>query len=258
LLLSFGDRFGGLYVVEAETGANFAKLAGHEKPITSLAWRSDSNMLASAGDDGLIKLWDMHALAEAAKWQAHETGVLSLDWHPTGPLASGARDGSVKVWSDKGTPVTDFGRMGDSALKVAFSPSAADLIIGDWSGLIEIRSLSSQNVRQVAMAMQPRSSTSDQLLKIPAPPLAKTEITVAASTETTTGSPSDFDRLKSALASLERAADQLKEEAARSPSNASLTKAYLQVCESIIAVKSEVLKAEVSPPSPADPPTSSP
>ena len=60
LLVAAGDRFGGLYVWEAKSGKEFLTLRGHTKGVTGLAWRADSDALASCSEDGTVRVWDMH------------------------------------------------------------------------------------------------------------------------------------------------------------------------------------------------------
>lgn len=68
----------------------------------------DARLLASAADDGLVKLWRLpsHALApgplqcEAEVLQAHRKRATAVRWHPSAAslLASASLDSSVAVW----------------------------------------------------------------------------------------------------------------------------------------------------------------
>jgi hypothetical protein len=138
LLVAAGDRFGGLYVWEARSGKEFLTLRGHTKAVTGIAWRADSNVFASASEDGSVRVWDMRTGAEAARWQAHPGGALSLDFHPGGTLASGGRDGRVKVWDGAGKLLADLGPAEDVVLRVAFGPGAKAVVSGDWSGQVRL------------------------------------------------------------------------------------------------------------------------
>ena len=51
VLLATADRNGGLCVWEAETGHEYLTLTGHTAAVNAVAWRSDSNVLASASED---------------------------------------------------------------------------------------------------------------------------------------------------------------------------------------------------------------
>ena len=56
-MLATGDRNGGAYVWEAETGGIVFTLGDHKEAITGLSWRADSQMLASSSEDGRVILW---------------------------------------------------------------------------------------------------------------------------------------------------------------------------------------------------------
>ena len=78
MLVAAGDRFGGLFVWEAKSGKEFLTLRGHTKGVTGLAWRADSDALASCSEDGTVRVWDMHTGQRTAKWDAHAGGVLDV------------------------------------------------------------------------------------------------------------------------------------------------------------------------------------
>lgn len=138
LLVAAGDRFGGLFVWEAKSGKEFLTLRGHTKAVSAIAWRADSNAFASVSEDGALRLWDMHTGAESAHWQAHKGGVLAVDFHPGGLLATGGRDKSIKVWDGTGKRIADLGLVGDIVLRVGFGPGAKTVVSGDWSGEVRV------------------------------------------------------------------------------------------------------------------------
>ncbi|HZV06849.1 MAG TPA: c-type cytochrome domain-containing protein [Gemmataceae bacterium] len=138
LLVAAGDRFGGLYVWEAQSGKEFLTLRGHTKAVTGIAWRADSNAFASASEDGTIRIWDMHTGAESVHWQAHAGGVLAVDFHSGGMLASGGRDKRIHVWDGTGKRIANLGPAGDIVLRVGFAPGAKEVVAADWSGEIRV------------------------------------------------------------------------------------------------------------------------
>ncbi len=71
----------------------------YEQPVHALAYTPDGRSLLIAGDDGLIRVWDVRAGKEARLWAAHERGVTTLALTADGKtLASGGRDGKVRLW----------------------------------------------------------------------------------------------------------------------------------------------------------------
>ena len=62
----------------------------------------DGNIVACAFDNGQVQLWDVRSTRTCLKkFAAHHGYVLTLDWHPSEPrvLASGGRDGQIKIWN---------------------------------------------------------------------------------------------------------------------------------------------------------------
>jgi WD40 repeat protein len=75
----------------------------HQKdtPVNALAWSPNKNgLLASAGGDGIIRLWNPHTGHQAVSLEGHAKGVYALDWSPSGELlVSGGEDRAVRIWN---------------------------------------------------------------------------------------------------------------------------------------------------------------
>jgi WD40 repeat protein len=81
--LTIGGRLQRLKTLGSEAGA-------HEGSVTALACTgADSVTIASAGEDGVVKLWDLSAPAQATRTiELHGKGVCSLAWLPS-PTVNG-------------------------------------------------------------------------------------------------------------------------------------------------------------------------
>jgi hypothetical protein len=141
LLLAAGDRFGGLFVWEAQTGELFLSPKGHARALTSLAWNASGDRLWTAAEDGVIQVLNLHAGKSEQRWDAHAGGVLAIDLHDSGRIASVGRDRRLKVWSLEGKPLGEFSRMDDAVSRVAWASDGRSIVTGDFAGQVRVWSL---------------------------------------------------------------------------------------------------------------------
>lgn len=204
LLVAAGDRFGGLFLWEAESGKEFLATRAHDKAVAALGWIAGRDRLVTAGEDGQIRLFDLHTGAAASSWVAHPDGVLGLDVHASGRIASAGRDRRIKVWEPDGTLAADLGPTRDQATRVAWTADGRGLISGDWSGGVLAWTLGESTGARLPIPLLDRPATAIRVVPMLTPARAHAPAVVARAAEPT-AQPQAED-LSAALASAREAA----------------------------------------------------
>lgn len=74
-------------------------LTGHISPIRGLAFSPRHPYLFSAGEDKMVKCWDLETNQVVRHYHGHLSGVFDLKLHPTlDLLVTGGRDAVARVW----------------------------------------------------------------------------------------------------------------------------------------------------------------
>jgi WD40 repeat protein len=124
------------------------RLAGHNGPAFGVAFNPDDTLIATAGTDGVVKLWDAtngHSKLMMAQAQ-DEDRSWAVAFHPTnrGRLAAGYSDNRVMIWDFGDAKQGDTRKAPTEILKghthdvycVAYSPDGRWLASASWHEVI--------------------------------------------------------------------------------------------------------------------------
>ena len=109
---------------------NATKLSGHRHWVEALAFSPDGKLLASAGRDNSIRIWNVTEKRELATLVGHSDCVNAVAFSGSGGrLASGSADGSVKIWDlTTSQELLTLEGHTNGVADVAFSPDGTMLV----------------------------------------------------------------------------------------------------------------------------------
>jgi WD40 repeat protein len=78
------------------------RLLGHRQRIHYIAWSPNGKLIASGGEDDIIRLWNTQTGKPLEPLVGHSGAIYSLAWSSDGQtLASGSGDGNIHIWAVK-------------------------------------------------------------------------------------------------------------------------------------------------------------
>lgn len=127
-------------VVWKADGSRVGDLAGHPTAVWAVNISSDGKLAATAGYDGLVKLWDYAARTLKSDLKKHKGWVRAVDFSADGSkLATAGEDGSVIVWDTAtGNEVKTIAAHAGPATAVDFAPDGGTLATAGGDKLIKL------------------------------------------------------------------------------------------------------------------------
>jgi len=154
-LLVFGAR---------QEGAAIAS-SGHVTPVNAISISSDAQMIASGGEDGSIRIWDLRTFEYLGAIHENSVGVKTIDFSPDGTaIAAGYADGKIVIWSvATGEAISRINAYTGSVLEVTYDPDGSGVVSAGLNGKVKRWTISespvgtslSHEIEVAALAREP-------------------------------------------------------------------------------------------------------
>lgn len=126
---------------------------GHKANVAAVAFHPDGQLIASADETGIIKVWEASTGAERFSFRTslssqYRDRFSFLTFSPDGAnLASAAEDGTVRIWSmQQGNEVSKIENLGEYVCNLQYSPDGQQLAVACRNSPARICNLASGKV----------------------------------------------------------------------------------------------------------------
>jgi WD40 repeat protein len=137
-----------VHIRRVDTGALLRVLGGHEALVFTVAISPDGKQLASASNDGTVRLWEVET-GKVSRVLRGPPCERTLSYSPDGrSLASGCHDRVVRIWdTEKGTLVRELAH-GSPVWSVSYLPDGKTIASGGEDHSIRLWDVATGTQRQ--------------------------------------------------------------------------------------------------------------
>ncbi|MBD2165554.1 caspase family protein [Calothrix membranacea FACHB-236] len=123
------------------------RLERYQRPLRSVSFNPDGNQLATSGDDGIVRVWDLHGKL-LAELQGHKDSVRSISFSLNSQLlVSAGDDGIVRVWNLQNWQLEKKWEAQQGRVwSIAFSPDAQQIASAGEDGTVRLWNLQGQQL----------------------------------------------------------------------------------------------------------------
>jgi len=124
-------------VQRVRDGQELEPFAGHEGPVTAIALSPGGRLLAGAGRDGTILLWDLESEQQLMRLSEHAGGVTACVFLDADRLLTAGWDGVVRLWNLTDRRSAEIWADPSSAIR-ALAVAAGTVAISSQNGEIRL------------------------------------------------------------------------------------------------------------------------
>lgn len=154
------------------------ELRGHKQEVCGLKWNTETNQLASGGNDNKLLVWDSLNTTPLHRFTEHTAAVKAIAWspHQQGLLASGGGTADMKIryWNTTNGSLLSEVDTGSQVCNLMWSRTANEVVsthgysggkvqnqiqVWRYPGMQQIATLTGHTMRVLYLAMSPDGET---------------------------------------------------------------------------------------------------
>ena len=107
--------------------------------VWTLAWSPDGKLLATGGEEGLVKIWNADDGAAVSSHAGHEASIRSIAWSSDGRrIASSSQDSSLRLWEAGSDDCRILARKEKGFFNLAWEPAGSRLAGGGTDARVRL------------------------------------------------------------------------------------------------------------------------
>lgn len=127
---------GSVYLVEDHSdSAQFRLIGQHDGGANSLSWRCDGAEFATAGHDGLAKVWDGTSGQELSSLEAGDSWVAKVAYSPRGNALATAAGRHLKLWNEQRETSYESSDHSSTIADVGWNPNGSGVAAAAYNGI---------------------------------------------------------------------------------------------------------------------------
>jgi WD40 repeat protein len=130
-LLAFHTKDGNVALMKTDTWTKHGDYPGPMTKVTTASFSKDGLIAASAGEGGVVKVWELQTGKELGELRGLREAVNAIAFAPDGEtLATAGNDGAVILWGTSGNAKAQLAQHTDAVTSVVFSSDGKLLASG--------------------------------------------------------------------------------------------------------------------------------
>ncbi len=127
---------GSVFLIDNHGDSAFFKLVGqHAGGANSVSWRADGAEFATAGHDGLVKIWNGESGELLTNLDAGDPWVAKAVYSPRRSVLATAAGRHLKLWSDRHESFYESSDHSSTIADLAWNPDGSGLAVAAYNGI---------------------------------------------------------------------------------------------------------------------------